>query len=145
MVVLAVSVRDVFPFLSYYCCIIHRTNNRSGIFSNIFGLRPNLNPGFVNQNFKTQCFFHFSTFRAISTPDFQNPNHQAAVDAESDPYLHRPYAARPLTCDAPRLENSLATSPMHHGRQVNLEISTPGGPDRDAAVCRNTCTSRGLK
>ena len=36
--------------------------------------------------------WHFSNFRAISVPDFQNPNHQAAVDAESDPHLHRPNA-----------------------------------------------------
>ena len=34
--------------------------------------------------------FHFSNFRAISVPDFQNPNHQTTEDAESDTHLHRP-------------------------------------------------------
>ena len=34
---------------------------------------------------------HFSNFRVISVPDFRNPNHQALQDAESKPYLHRPY------------------------------------------------------
>ena len=62
---------------------------------------------FIEQKQTAPGISRFSNFRAISAPDFQNPNHQTTEDAESDTHLHRPKAYIDFQGDFPRFTADL--------------------------------------